>query len=84
MDESELRKKAIRSEATAREALRRLTDETLSVTWLATEVMQMSAELAVTRGWLMDELETRMGPDKFDAWVWTDGDAVDPFPFLAA
>jgi hypothetical protein len=65
-----------------RAALRELTDETLSVTWLATEVMQMSAELAVTRGWLIDELERRMTPDRFDAWIWTDGDAVDPFPFL--
>ena len=83
MDKNELREKARRGEAKAREALRRLTDETLSVTWLATEVMQMSAELAVTRGWLMDELETRMGAEKFDAWVFANSDVVDPLPFLA-
>jgi hypothetical protein len=66
-----------------RAALRELTDETLSVTWLMTETLEMSAELAKTRGWLIDELEQRMSPDRFDAWIFTDGDAVDPFPFLA-
>ncbi|MFD8226888.1 hypothetical protein ACFV16_22255 [Streptomyces massasporeus] len=72
-----------RLEAAARERLSRLTDEKLSVTWLLTEAMPMSEELAMTRGWLMDELESRMGEEKFDAWMWTDGDAVDPYPFLA-
>jgi hypothetical protein len=71
-----------RLEAVARESISRLTDEKLSVTWLLTEAMPMSEELAMTRGWLMDELETRMGVEKFDRWIWTDGDAVDPLPFL--
>ena len=71
-----------RLEASAREKLSRLTDEKLSVTWLFPETVSMSEELAMTRGWLMDELETRMGEEKFDAWVWTDGDVVDPRPFL--
>lgn len=72
-----------RLEATVREAISRLTDENLSVTWLLTEAMPMSEELAMTRGWLLDELETRMGDEKFDVWVRADGDGVDPLPFLA-
>lgn len=71
-----------RLEAAARESISKLSDEKLSVTWLLTEAMPMSEELAMTRGWLMDELETRMGEGKFDRWIWTDGDAVDPFPYL--
>lgn len=71
-----------RLEAIARKAVSRQSDELLATTWLLTETQPMSEELAMTRGWLMDELETRMGPEKFDAWVWTDGDAVDPLPFL--
>lgn len=71
-----------RLEAIARERVAGLSDEKLSVQWLLTEAMPMSEELATTRGWLMDELETRMSEEKFDAWVWTDGDAVDPLPYL--
>lgn len=87
-----------RLEAVAREAVSKLTDEKLAVTWLLTEAMPMSEELAMTRGWLMDELETRMNAldkqgaksplsfgqstGRFDRWIWTDGDAVDPLPFL--
>jgi hypothetical protein len=72
-----------RLEAIAREKLSRLTDGALATAWLLTEAMPMSEELAMTRGWLIDELEQRMSPEKFDAWVWTDGDAVNPLPFLA-
>jgi hypothetical protein len=72
-----------RLEAIARERVAALSDEELSVQWLLTETMPMSEELAMTRGWLVNELESRMVPDKFDAWLWTDGDAVDPTPFLA-
>lgn len=71
-----------RLEEMARAAISRKTDELLSTAWLLTEAMPMSEELAVTRGWLMDELEKRMGEEKFDTWLWTDGDAVDPLPFL--
>lgn len=72
-----------RLEAIARGRIAALSDEELSVQWLLTETLPMSEELAMTRGWLGDELETRMGPDTFDAWLLTDGDAVDPAPFLA-
>lgn len=88
-----------RLEAIAREKLGRLTDETLATTWLLTEAMPMTEELAMTRGWLIDELEIRMNAldkrdakspytlrdrsvSRFDRWIWTDGDAVDPTPFL--
>jgi hypothetical protein len=71
-----------RLEAIAREGVRQQSDELLATAWLLTETMPMSEELAMTRGWLIDELEQRMGPDLFDAWLWTDGDAVDPLPFL--
>lgn len=85
MDANALRAKTAegrRLEALAREAVSRLSNEKLSMTWLLTEAMPMSEELAMTRGWLMDELETRMDADKFDAWLWTDGDAVNPLPYL--
>lgn len=87
-----------RLEAIAREAIGRKSDELLATTWLLTETQPMSEELAMTRGWLMDELETRMdaldkrdaksplsfgqSESRFDRWLWTDGDAVDPLPFL--
>lgn len=79
MDHNELRQ----LEETQRASLRELTDETLSATWLATYALPMSAALSMTRGWIIDELEARMGPDRFDAWLLADADAVDPFPFLA-
>lgn len=71
-----------RLEAIARKSIGSKSDELLATAWLLTEAQPMSEELAMTRGWLMDELETRMGPEKFDRWIWTDGDAVDPLPFL--
>lgn len=85
-----------RLEATAREKIGHLSDERLAVTWMLTETMPMSEEL--TRGWLIDELETRMNAldkrdaksayslgqstSRFDCWLWTDGEAVDPLPYL--
>lgn len=87
-----------RLEAVARKLISRKSDEKLSVTWLLTETQPMSEALAMTRGWLMDELETRMNArdkqdaqspvslgqtvSRFDRWLWTDGDAVDPLPYL--
>ncbi|QDN64494.1 hypothetical protein [Streptomyces sp. S1D4-14] len=83
MDAYALQERARKSEGAAREKLSRLTDGALSVAWLKTETMPMSDELPVVRGWLTDELEKRMSPEKFEAWLFTDGDAVDPAPFLA-
>lgn len=72
-----------RLETIARKRVAARSDEELSVQWLFTETMPVSEELATVRGWLIDELEKRMGPERFDAWLWTGGDAVDPAPFLA-
>lgn len=77
------REKARKSEARVREALTRLTDETLSVTWLLTGGMPLTRELIVTRGWLLNELEARMGPDQFDVWLFADETSADPAPYLA-
>lgn len=87
-----------RLEAIARESISRKSDELLATAWLLTETQPMSEALAMTRGWLMDELETRMNAldkrdaqaphflgqteSRFDRWLWTDGDAVDPLPYL--
>lgn len=83
MNANALRDKAMKSEADARERLSQQSNELLATTWLLTEAMPMSQELAVTRGWIADELEKRMTVDQFEAWLFTDGDAVDPLPFLA-
>lgn len=87
-----------RLEAIARERISRQSDDMLATAWLLTETQPMSEALAMTRGWLMDELETRMdaadlrdakspcflgqSESRFDRWLWTDGDAVDPLPYL--
>jgi hypothetical protein len=87
-----------RLEAAARESISQLSDEKLTTTWLITETMPVTEELAMTRGWLMDELEGRMNVldnrdavspyslgqtvSRFDRWLWTDGDTVDPTPYL--
>ncbi|EST18060.1 hypothetical protein [Streptomyces roseochromogenus] len=63
----------------------KLTDEALSIAWMATEGVAPSEEMAVTRGWLMDELHKRLGDDLFDEWLMAvdeNGDGLDPLPFL--
>lgn len=65
-----------------------LTDEALRLAWMATETEPVTEELALTRGWLMDELERRMNAldardakstysfgqsvSRFDRWLFTD------------
>lgn len=51
--------------------------------WDLTERMEISPELAVTRGWLMDEFERR-DPEAFDAWMDADCDASPRDFFKAA
>jgi len=36
--------------------------------WVAIETMEMSTEIAMVRGWLMDEIEKRF-PAEFDKWM---------------
>lgn len=42
--------------------------ETLVDLWEATEAADVTPELPIVRGWLMDELERR-NPDGFNAWL---------------
>lgn len=63
-------------------AMRNLTNETLAAVWMQTEQQPMTAELALTRQWLMDELEQRMG-DRYDLWLFADSDELtNPLFFL--
>lgn len=45
-----------------------LTNEQLLKAWEATEYLSTSPETAITRGWIMDELEKR-NPSAFNAWL---------------
>lgn len=45
-----------------------LTTEQLFDCWEMTEHLSISEETAITRGWLMDEIEKRY-PKGFDAWL---------------
>jgi hypothetical protein len=70
-----------------------LNDEALRLAWMATETQTVTEELAITRGWLMDELERRMNAldardaksayslgqsvSRFDRWLFTDCDGAN-------
>ena len=43
--------------------------------------MKPSQELAVVRGWLMDELEAR-DPEGFEAWMDSEDNAASPEQFI--
>lgn len=63
----------------------KLTDEALCLAWMATEGKPVTQELALVRGWLMDELNKRLGDDLFDEWlvaVDEDDDGVNPLAYL--
>lgn len=65
----------------------KLTDEALCLAWMGTEGKPATKELALVRGWIMDELNERLGDDLFDEWlIATDGDGngVNPLAYLAA
>ena len=63
----------------------KLTDEALCLAWMGTEGKPVTQELALVRGWMMDELNERLGDDLFDEWLAGDenGDALNPLAFLA-
>lgn len=46
----------------------KLTNEQLLNAWEMTEFLAISPETAITRGWIMDELEKR-NPSAFNAWL---------------
>lgn len=57
-----------RAKAKVQAMAAKLTDEALCIAWMATETQPVTEELAITRGWIMDELERRMNAlDKRDA-----------------
>lgn len=66
---------------------RQLSDEALCLAWMLTESRPVTQELAIVRGWLMDELHERLGDDLFDEWLMAvdgNGDGVNPLVYLAA
>jgi hypothetical protein len=78
----------VREQAQARVAAMsaKLSDEALCLAWMATEGKPVTQELALVRGWIMDELNERLDDDLFDEWlVATDegGNGVNPLAFLA-
>lgn len=78
----------VREEATVKvaEMAAKLTDEALCLAWMGTEGKPATQELALVRGWLMNELQTRLGDDLFDQWLMDvddDGRGVNPLAYLA-
>lgn len=74
-----VQERAARSEAIARQSISRLSDSKLAEAWMGTNEQPMTDELRIVRGWLLDELETRMGrmnvwADLFPALPCFDGD----------
>lgn len=57
----------------ARAAMATRTMEQLLLSWELTEAMPLSQEVAITRGWLMEEFE-RHDPAAFDRWMDNDYD----------
>lgn len=73
------------AEATMREMTAGLTDESLCIAWVATEGATVTKELALVRGWILDELHKRLGDDLFDEWLVAlddNGESVDPLGFF--
>ncbi|MEU1044014.1 hypothetical protein ABZ400_02505 [Streptomyces sp. NPDC005897] len=73
------------AEAKVAEMSAKLTDEALCLAWMATEGKAATQELALVRGWLMDELNRRLGDDLFDQWLVDvdDNGGVNPLAYLA-
>lgn len=62
-----------------------LTDEALCLAWMGTEGKPGTQELALVRGWIMDELNSRLGDDAFDAWLMAgdeNGEGLNPLAFF--
>lgn len=63
----------------------KLTDEALCIAWMATETQPVTEVLAITRGWMLDELQVRLGDDLFDEWLVAldeNGDSLNPLGFF--
>lgn len=69
----------------ALDMLANLTDEALCLAWMATEGATATEELAITRGWMLDVLNERLGDDLFDEWLFTvdeNGNTPNPLAFF--
>lgn len=62
----------------------KLSDEALCLAWMATDGKPATKELAMVRGWIMDELNRRLGDDLFDEWLMDvdDNGGVNPLPYF--
>lgn len=63
-----------------------LSDEALCLAWMATEGKPGTQELAMVRGWIMAELNNRLGDDLFDEWLVDVDDncnGVNPLAYFA-
>jgi hypothetical protein len=82
-----IQEKAKQSEAIARASIGRLSNERLAETWMLTNEQPATRAVTITRGWLLDEIETRMDRatgvwedlfpnqvqrDRFDEWLTAD------------
>lgn len=65
------------AEKKARARLAARTTEQLVLDWELTEVLPMTPELPIVRGWLMDEFQRR-NPAAYEAW--SDDDDLDVSP----
>ncbi|MDI3390037.1 hypothetical protein QIS99_28160 [Streptomyces sp. B-S-A8] len=57
----------------------------LCMAWMATEGRGGTQEVALVRGWIMDEFQARLGDDLFDEWLMTvdaDGNSLDRLAFF--
>jgi hypothetical protein len=64
----------------------KLSDDALCLAWMATEGKPGTQELALVRGWIMAELNNRLGDDLFDEWlldVDDNGEGVSPLVYFA-
>lgn len=73
------------AEVTVQAMAAKLSDEALCLAWMGTEGKPVTQELAMVRGWIMDELNRRLGDDLFDTWLAgdDDGNSVNPLAYLA-
>lgn len=74
------------AEAKVQSMAAKLNDDALCLAWMATEGKPGTQELALVRGWIMTELNNRLGDDLFDEWlvdVDDNGDGVNPLAYFA-
>lgn len=69
------------AEKNARARLAARTTEQLVMDWELTEVLPMTPELPIVRGWIMDEFQRR-NPEAYDAWCDDDDLAASPRRFF--